>query len=301
MDMPPLIQTPIHNAHLLEDDIVQCRHSLNDTDLFTDERIIQIFESHPEEYLQIYTMGSDHGVLDDFRLGRRDKMDSEALLAAVKSGRLWFNIMGLDYFHSEYKGIFNQLFEELAEQNPAFKTFERSATLLVSSPKAKVYYHADGPPNILWHIRGRKKVYLYPLTETFAPQVDIEKIFTRESNDDLPYDSSFEESATEYILNPGEMISWPQNMPHRVDNLDEFCVSLSAEYFSYKSKRKQQLFLANHYLRRWLHLPCYGTQTTGPAAWAKRNAFKILSRLPLKRAQEAEDVFEFSMQDHQAN
>lgn len=293
--MPNLVNLPIHNVHLLEKEVVQCQHQLLDTGLFSDEQLVKIFETHPDEYIQIYTMGDDHGDLDDFRLGRRDNLDSDKLLQAVKEGRLWFNIMGLEYFHPEYQEVFNQLFVELEAQNPAFKTFDRSATLLVSSPKAKVYYHADGPPNILWHIRGRKRVSLYPLTEKFAPQSEIEKIFTRESNDDLSYDISFDEAAIDYELGPGEMICWPQNMPHRVDNLDEFCVSLSAEYFSKQSARKRETYLANYYLRRWLKLPCYGTQVHGLLPSFKRNLYRLCNRLPFKKAQEAEDRFEFSL------
>lgn len=293
--MPNLIKSPIHNVHLLEKEIVQCQHTLFDTDLFSDEHLIKIFETHPEEYIQIYTMGDDHGDLDDFRLGRRDSLDSDRLLQAVKDGRLWFNIMGLDYFHPEYRDVFNGLFDELEAANPEFKTFDRSATLLVSSPKAKVYYHADGPPNILWHVRGRKRVSLYPLTEQFAPQLEIEKIFTRESNDDLSYDISFDESANDYILEPGDMISWPQNMPHRVDNLDEFCVSLSAEYYSKLSARKRDVYLANHYLRHWLKLPCYGTQLDGFFPSVKRNLYRLCSYLPFKKAREAEENVEFSV------
>lgn len=295
--MPSLVKTPIKNIEKLEEAVVQCRHTLSETGLFSDEKLLKIFEEHPEEYLQIYTMGDDHADLSDFRLGRRDDVDSATLLQAVKEGRLWFNIMALDYFHPEYQTVFNQLFDELEHHNPHFQTFDRSATLLVSSPKAKVYYHADGPPNILWHIRGRKRVSLYPLTEKFAPQIEIEKIFTRESNDDLSYEQGFDESATDYVLEAGEMIAWPQNMPHRVDNLDTFCVSLSAEYYSEKSSLKRTTFLANHYLRKWLGLPCYGTKLYGLIPTLKRALYKVCTQLPFKEAKEAEDHFEFSLMD----
>ena len=285
----------IHHAEQLEHSVVKCQHGLAETGLFSDEKLLEILRTHPDEYLQIYTMGDDHHALDDFRLGHRGEVSAQDLMAAVQSGRLWFNIMGLDYFHAEYKSVMDQLFAELEQANPQFKTFERSATLLISSPNAKVYYHADGPPNILWHIRGRKKVSLYPLN--LAPQEDVEKIFTRESNDDLPYEPSFDDMATDYVLEAGEMICWPQNMPHRVDNLDAFCVSLSAEYFSKNSLRKKQIYIANHYLRCWLKLPCYDTKLFGLVPWLKINVYRVCCRLPFKRAEMAADHFEFHMKD----
>jgi len=294
-DMNETLCHSIHHAAQLEHSVVTCRHELNKTDLFSDEKLLAILQSHPDEYLQIYTMGDDHRELDDFRLGNRGSVSAESLLSAVKTGKLWFNIMGLDYFHPEYKPVMDQLFDELEAVNPEFKTFDRSATLLISSPNAKVYYHADGPPNILWHIRGRKRVSLYP--SHLAGQIDVEKIFTRESNDDLPYDPSFDKVASDFVLGEGDMIAWPQNMPHRVDNLDAFCVSLSAEYFSKRSLRKKQLYIANHYLRRWLKLPCYGRQLFGVMPWLKINAYRVLCRLPFKRAQMADDHVEFDLKD----
>lgn len=295
--MKNLVNKPIDNAEKLENEVFLCNHDLNKTGLFTDEQLIKIFETHPEDYMQIYTMGDDHGDLDDFRLGYRGDTNSAKLLEKVKQGRLWFNIKEIEKFHPEYKEIVDQLFEELRIANPAFETYDRTATLLVSSPNAKVYYHADGPPNILWHIRGRKKVSLYPLTEKFAPQLEIEKIFTGESNDDLSYDLSYDDEADDFVLDEGEMIAWPQNMPHRVDNLDSFCVSLSIEYYSEKSSLKEDTFLANYYLREWLKLPCYGTATKGLVPSAKRLLFRALSKLPLKEARQSEDVYEFSLSD----
>lgn len=295
--MTPLISQPIGKAEDLETGIFQCQHDLSATGLFSDEKLLNIFESHPSDYMQIYTMGDDHSDLDDFRLGDRGGLSSEQLLKAVKEGKLWFNLMYVDHFHPEYKIILDQLFDELEQANPDFKTFDRRATLLVSSPKAKVFYHADGPPNILWHIRGKKKISLYPLTEEFAPQLEIEKIFSRESDDDLPYSIKFDESSSDYTLQQGEMIAWPQNMPHRVENLDSFCVSLSAEYYSLKSMRKKETYLANYYLRRWLKLPCYSIETQGVLAMIKRNVYRLLSRLPFPKVEESDDVYQFSLND----
>ena len=37
-------------------------------------------------------------------------------------------------------------------------------------------------------------------------------------------------------LEPGEALTWPLYAPHRVDNLDKFCVSLSMDFQTWPSR-----------------------------------------------------------------
>jgi hypothetical protein len=53
-------------------------------------------------------------------------------------------------FHPEFRILVNALYDELEANCPGFRALRRSANLLVSSPSAMVYYHADAPLNMLW-------------------------------------------------------------------------------------------------------------------------------------------------------
>lgn len=290
----PLIDWPPNQP--LEGQIVRVCHHLLDTELFSDEKLIELFDLHDPDELLVYRMGDDHRKLDDFQYGDRGNLTAPELLEAVKGGKLWLNIINMMQNHDIYDDLVNRIYDELAEKVPGFRTLHRSANLLVSSPSAKVYYHADAPLNMLWHLRGEKRVWVYPGDERFAPREWVEMIFTRESDDDLPYKPEFDQHATPYDLHPGDMLTWPQNRPHRVENLSGLNVSLTTEHYTPQALKKRMTYLSNRYLRKWFHLPTTDVALDGPRAVMKRTAFRVARRLPwLREAHEYDDNAKFSL------
>ncbi len=256
------------------------RHNLLGTGLFDDDKLLEVFDQHDADELLVYRMGSDHEVLDDFKYGRRGDLSAEELLSAVKAGKLWLNIINLTNNHRVFAELVDGIYDELERVAPGFHTVFRSANLLVSSPDSQVYYHADAPQNILWHLRGEKRVWLYPNEERFAPREWVEMIFTRESDDDLPYEPEFEQYAVAYDLCPGDMLTWPQNTPHRVENLSGLNVSLTTEHYTPNAMTKRMTYLSNHYLHRWFGLPTRSVELNGVSAMTKRALFRIARRIP---------------------
>ncbi len=280
----------------LLDQIARCRHNLLDTGLFSDERLIELFDQHDRDELLVYRMGDDHHKLDDFQYGSRGKLTATQLLDAVKAGKLWLNIINMTTNHEIYDQLVNSIYDELERKVPGFKTVYRSANLLISSPNAKVYYHADAPLNMLWHLRGEKRVWVYPDEDRFAPRRWVEMIFTRESDDDLPYQPEFDQYATAYNLHPGEMLTWPQNRPHRVENVSGVNVSLTTEHYTPQAMKKRMTYLSNRYLRKWFKLPTTNVSLDGPRAVMKRAAFRVARRIPgLREAQAYDDDAKFEL------
>ena len=59
----------------------------------------------------------------------------------------------------------------------------------------------------------------------------LESIFLNEVEEDkLAYDESWDETGKYYDMDPGDVLSWPMNAPHRVDNLEGLNVSLTSEF-----------------------------------------------------------------------
>jgi hypothetical protein len=273
----------------LQDRIARCRHKLLDTGLFSDEKLVELFDRHDPDELLVYRMGEDHRKLDDFQYGSRGKLTATQLLEAVKAGKLWLNIVNMTSNHDAYDALVDRIYDELEQKVPGFRTVFRSANLLISSPNAKVYYHADAPLNMLWHLRGEKRVWVYPDEERFAPREWVEMIFTRESDDDLPYRPEFDQYATAYALHPGEMLTWPQNRPHRVENVSGVNVSLTTEHYTPQAMKKRMTYLSNRYLRKWFRLPTTDVTLDGPRAAMKRTAFRVARRIPGFRETQAYD------------
>lgn len=266
---------------------VRAKHRLLDTGLFEDAKLVELFDRHRPHELLVYRMGDDHRNLDDFQLGDRGKLTASELLEAVYQGTLWLNVINMTKNDAVFKQLVDRIYDELEATLPGFETVQRSANLLISSPTAKVYYHADAPLNMLWHVRGRKRVWVYPGDERFAPQEWVEMLFTRESDDDLPYRPELDRYATPYDLEPGDMLTWPQNTPHRVDNLEGLNVSLTTEHYTPAALRKRVTYLANRYFREWLGWPMRDVRVDGARAALKRTAFRIARRLPGLRSASA--------------
>lgn len=276
--------------------VLRVRHRLLESGLFSDEKLVELFDTHEPEDLVVCRMGEDHGKPDEFQFGSRGELSAEELLDAVKKGRLWLNILYLPRHHAPFRELIESLYSELATKIPGFRVVYTNANLLVSSPQAQVFYHADAPLNMLWHLRGRKRVWVYPGDERFAPREWVEKIFTRESDDDLPYDREFDQFSTPYDLDSGDMLTWPQNVPHRVENLEGLCVSLTTEHYTPEAMKKRMTYLSNRYLRKWFGLPTTGVDLDTPVAMLKRTAFRIAKRLPgFHEYEEPDDTEKFTL------
>ncbi len=225
-------------------------HDLANSDLFSEAALIELIDRYPRESLEVFTMGYDPTVFGEWYLGRANNMDGAALMQAVKAGRLWLNLRRVNHVDPAVRDLCDRIFAEVKTQTGQ-TNLKNDLGLLISSPNAHVVYHLDIPMVMLWQIRGVKKVYLYPVDAGFFTDAQIEGIALRESDENLPYVTAFDDKALIHDLKPGEMLTWPQNAPHRIVNGDMVNVSLSIEYMTPKSLWHANVLYANGLLRRW--------------------------------------------------
>ncbi len=254
----------------LERGVLVARHRLAETGLFTDEALAKILDTHPAESLSISTMGHDTNRFE-WREGDRNGTPGDVLLELVREHHLWINCRKMLVHQPEYAKVINSVYDELEANQPGFQARDRTANLLISSPGALVHYHVDLPVNMLWHIRGTKRVWVYPHFDYrfIAPHV-LEKVCSGELTEDVPYDASFDRYALVFDAQPGELITWPQHAPHRVSNLEGLNVSLSTEHKNPRAVRRINVHLANQLLRRKLGWGYRSTKVEGPAAHFKQ-------------------------------
>lgn len=265
------------------------RHGLAANALFSDAALAELLDRMPRGNLHALSMGCDLLRPEENHLALHDGVSGAELLRAVRDGRLWLNVTRVDRVDTRYRELIRALYAELAEQVPGFVADSTQGTLLISSPHALVYYHADGPANALWHIRGHKRVWVYPaLDARYAARELIEDIVAGVRHEYLPYEPSFDAGARVYDLAPGDWLHWPQNAPHRVTNLDTVNVSLSTEHFTRASRRRARAYAANRFLRARLGWRELSAREDGALALAKTLAHRAaralgLDRLPPKR------------------
>ena len=246
---------------------VRLRHLLAEReDLFSDESLAKLIETMDPRDLDITTMGDDvstWGHVD------RAGQPGSKVLDAVRGGRVWINAIAVEKADPRFAELLEQMYRELGDTMPDFKTFKRKMCLLISSPTARVFYHFDVPGQSLWQIKGRKRIWIYPNTEPFLPATSVENVVRSLAMEDLPYEQWYDEHAEIYDLEPGQMIHWGLNGPHRVQNLDDFSVSLTTEHWTDHVRRSYARHYGNGILRNVLHWKPRSSSLDGPAFWAK--------------------------------
>ena len=269
------------------------KHNLISTGLFSDEALSELLDKHPKDQLDVCAL-SDHPIYQyKFKTGDVRDVDGKTLIEAVKAGVIWMNLRMAMNIHPEYNAILENMYGELASLTGK-KPFHARGGILISSPAAQVPLHFDATETILWHIRGQKRLYLYPQTEEFLPDEDYESLMFRITEDYLPYNPDMDKAAEVYDLAEGEMITWPLNRPHRVEN-QTYCVSVTTEYSTTESSVKNAAMYTNAVLRRKLGLNPNWQASSTPERYIKAGVGKVLRKIGVLDTLKAEDMVSFKI------
>lgn len=226
-------------------------HNLHEREMFADSGIADLLDRYPRDRLNLYTMNDEpNNEGRVFRRGVAGDLSGAEILEAIYRGKLWLNLRAANDHLPEYDALCAQMFAELDSLVPGLRTLKRDCGVLISSPRARVFYHLDIPCVTLWQLRGSKTIYVYPTGEPFARDEQLEAIVLRETEEEIDYDPAFEDAHQGFVLKPGMMASWPQTAPHRIDNGDCVNISLSCEFQTLPSLLHANALYTNGVLRR---------------------------------------------------
>jgi len=263
------------------------RHVMHELPLWDDDELVALLDAYPRDRLQAFTMGTDPSRREEWRYVDASRASGREIFAAVSRGRLWLNLLRVDLADRRYGDMVRRLTRELQAECPAVGLLSINfATLLISSPGAIVYYHFDASHQALWHMSGSKRIWLYPACDPrFAPAEIMEDIFAGayDYDEELPYSRDFDAHAQVFDLRSGDVVSWPQNAPHRIENLGTVNVSLSTGFITAAAERRSLIYAANRLLRRRFGLRVRSTGETGVVASAKCIAYRAVRRAGLVR------------------
>lgn len=225
-------------------------HGLGDLGLTTDEALAALLDRYPEELLDINSYSYDRDDQVTLTTGVKGRADGTTMLAEIKAGRLWVNMRGVaDAIPALWGPAERALLEATREWG--MRPVKAAGQLILSSPQTRVPYHFDAGGTVLFHLRGRKRIFIYPTDEEHLPQVHMEKSIMRMTTEELPYHRALDAAVQAFDLTPGEAVTWPLYAPHRVDNLGEFNASLSIEFQTWESRVTGGAHYANGVLRNW--------------------------------------------------
>lgn len=292
--------TDAHSAGF-QKEILTFKHRLKESGLFTDEALMALLKKHPSEQLDVCTMGdpSDPLYPNKFRTGDFRDASPEDLLNAAKAGKVWINVRRAMNIHPEYETVLDSMYGGIAERT-GNKAYSANGGILISSPIAQVPYHFDKTETILWHVRGAKRIYIYPMDPEFIPDTAYEHSIVNALEDDLPYNSGMDKFAQVFDLEENQAISWPLNSPHRVDNT-AFCVSVTTEYSTRESGLKNAAMVTNATLRRKLGMNPSWTKDGEAKRYAKAMLGRVLRKTGMATSSDKPDMVTFKVDPKSPN
>lgn len=263
---------------------LQFRHKLQHRMMFSDQALEEILDRYPRDKLGVFTMGSDPTDWRSWKRGVAGDLSGAELLAQARSGRIWLNLRAVNEHDRDYAELCDEIFDDKARFAPHIKTFKRDLGLLISSPNAQVFYHLDVALVSLWQVRGTKTVWIYPPRDPFVGAEDLERIVLKETAEQFAYDPAWDEHAQRIDFEPGMMVTWPQNAPHRIVNSDSLNVSLSVEFMTPRALARANVIYANGKLRRVFGARPGVQQGLHPAALGKLALARVMKFGDRKRA-----------------
>ena len=264
---------------------IKVTHKLEESGLFTEAAIAELIDGYPDDHYNINSMGNDHR-RKQWREGVIADQSGEDVIKAISKGRMWINLRRVMDVDPRYNKILKQIFAEFEGLVPGLETYKHNLGILVSSPNAQVYYHADIPGQALWQISGRKRVYIYPNAAPFLQAQDLEAIVTGQQEEEIPYESWFDDYAEVHHLQPGEMLHWGLNGPHRVVNENCLNISVTTEHWTNEIRNSYAVNYANGVLRSNFGYAPRSRDTQGLSLYPKAALTLAWKKLKLNRASE---------------
>jgi len=252
-------------------------HSLVEQGFATDKALAAVLDRYPAGLFDINLYDYDDEGQVSLRTGARGRLNGAELLAAIQQGRLWVNLRSVETGWPELWASAMEEFGKVQAAYPGLRAVKNAGQLILSSPKARVPYHFDPAGVVLFHLRGRKRIFVYPGDEAHLAEADMEQVVSRQTTEELPYGRAFEANAQVVDLEPGQALTWPIYAPHRVENLDRFCVSLSMDFQTWPSRLRNGALFTNAVLRSRGGRPRMTDRMATPelaARWAASLAFK---------------------------
>ncbi len=244
-------------------------HSLHKHTLFSFDALADLIDNYPREHYALVHMGAQGSARRTWREGDIGGLKGRQVIEAIRNGRMWLNLRNIGRVDGRYAEMLDQMFNEIRDNVGGYETYGRTSGILISSPNAQVYYHMDMPGQSLAQIHGKKRVYVYPNTAPFLTPEQLESIALYEVEVDVPYEPWYDRHAKVFEIEGGQMLHWPLNAPHRVENLDCLNVSMTTEYWTEDIRRNQMINMANGILRQKAGLAPKSRATSGPGFWAK--------------------------------
>ena len=124
---------------------IRLEHEMHKSPAFSMDDLARLIENYPREHYSLVQTGT-RGSSRMWREGDIGNLSGRQVIEAISRGGLWLNMRDVGAVDGRYRKLVDQMFEEIHAKMPSFSIPKgHQENILISSPDAQVYYHADLP------------------------------------------------------------------------------------------------------------------------------------------------------------
>jgi hypothetical protein len=291
LSRPELSQTtaPIDiNSELFEKNIdlhaYQITHRLQEHPLLRLESLVELSKRLPpeqREYVFAKQEFGTHETGDHFEHAKPfDELSTEEMILNIEAQNRVIVLRNIekDRLYGHFVG---QVLESMQAQIEAIAgpISGRESFIFISPPKAYTPFHYDPEQNLFLQILGKKEFAVYDVNDRdVMPEYALENYLAKSQR--TPCAPEFFDRYELFQLEPGKGVYVPTTAPHWVRTLDQISISISINFRTPSSIRRDRVCRFNRMLRK----VCLNPARVSPRADSQRDRikaglFEIPSRL----------------------
>lgn len=231
------------------------KHQLTEHPLFQLGSLVELAKRLPHdqrEYVFAKQEFGSHDDLDEYKhAADNDELSTEELINGISDQNIVIVLRNVES-DPQYGDFVNQCLDSLSRsvENAAGKISGRESFIFVSPPDAYTPYHYDPEQNFFMQVRGQKQFAVYDVADrSILPEHALEKYYGQGQLITKCDDDQFGNHRV-FDLSPGDGIYVPVTAPHWVRTLDEISISVSINFRTPSSIRRDRVYRCNRMLRK---------------------------------------------------
>ena len=232
------------------------QHKLQDHPLFQLENLVELAKRLPKEQREYVFGKKEFGTHDDLEQYKHaadnDELSTDELIGAIEHQNIVIVLRNVES-DPVYGEFVNACLDSLASfVEPVTGPMSgRESFIFVSPPHAYTPYHWDPEQNFFMQIRGKKQMAIYDVTDrSILPETALEKYYS-EGQLITKCDEHLFDNCQLFEMNAGDGVYVPVTAPHWVKTLDEVSISVSVNFRTPSSIRRDRVFRVNRLLRKY--------------------------------------------------
>lgn len=242
-------------------------HSLADNPLFALPKLVELAKTLPRDRIEF--SGGDISIGESAETTPKLNMSPVEVIDQIEEHNAWMVIKRVEQvpaYHEMLQEFLQDLFT--AAGKPDQKYTDLEGYIFVSSAKAVTSFHVDAEENILIQVKGDKKVHIFENDDRTLISEEAMEISPSKFRNQT-YDPSFEDRAEVFYLKPGDGVHIPYLVPHWVQVLDEYSISMAMTWKTPEVKRLNKIRLMNGTMRH------FGWPQNGPGVSPVMDGLKV--------------------------